>query len=283
VNHPPTAEIDGTGFTGFTDETLSFDASESTDEDGEIVSYLWDFGDGTTASGKIASHHYSTPGEYTVKLTVTDDTDANDSLMSTAVIIQANRPPSAPEITGETELKANTKYSFTIVSDDLDGDFISYEIDWGDETTDKTDFVNNETSVIFNHSWSAAGKYDVEVRSYDNQTYSATSVLTVYVDAQSITGLLTGLLLDEDGDGIYDSFLNSVKNKKFPIEQADDGSYQIDANGDGTWDYTFDLFKGLNKIEIPDDLTTNNTPGFTILILLISALLMIIISQKKKP
>jgi PKD repeat protein len=40
-------------------ETVYFNASASYDSDGYIVSYLWDFGDGTSASGKIVSHVYS--------------------------------------------------------------------------------------------------------------------------------------------------------------------------------------------------------------------------------
>jgi hypothetical protein len=50
-----------------------FDASDSYDIDGEIVSYEWDFGDGTVAQGIAVQHTYSVPGEYTVALTVTDD------------------------------------------------------------------------------------------------------------------------------------------------------------------------------------------------------------------
>jgi PKD repeat protein len=50
-----------------------FDGSASSDADGTIVSYDWDFGDGTTASGPTASHEYAASGSYTVALTVTDD------------------------------------------------------------------------------------------------------------------------------------------------------------------------------------------------------------------
>ena len=55
-----------------TDYTVSFNASESSDPDGIIVSYHWDFGDGTTATGKTVQHTFS-PGEYPVRLTVHDD------------------------------------------------------------------------------------------------------------------------------------------------------------------------------------------------------------------
>ena len=61
---------------------LSFDGSGSTNPDGSIVSYAWDFGDTTTGSGPAPSHTYTAAGPYTVSLTVTDD----DGLTNTATI-----------------------------------------------------------------------------------------------------------------------------------------------------------------------------------------------------
>jgi PKD repeat protein len=58
----------------------SFDASASTDPDGTVESYAWDFGDGTTGAGRTASHTYDTAGTYTVTLTVTDNRGATTSV-----------------------------------------------------------------------------------------------------------------------------------------------------------------------------------------------------------
>jgi PKD repeat protein len=53
-------------------ETATFDASSSTPGSGTIISYEWDFGDGTQGSGQVVTHAYTAPGIYTVTLTVTD-------------------------------------------------------------------------------------------------------------------------------------------------------------------------------------------------------------------
>ena len=52
---------------------VSFDASGSSDSDGSIASYQWDFGDGSNGTGKTVSHTYVAAGSYTATLTVTDD------------------------------------------------------------------------------------------------------------------------------------------------------------------------------------------------------------------
>jgi PKD repeat protein len=58
-------------------QQVTFDASGSTDDDGSIVSWVWDFGDGDQDSGeKDITHKYAKPGMYTINLTVRDDDDA---------------------------------------------------------------------------------------------------------------------------------------------------------------------------------------------------------------
>ena len=54
-------------------QSIVFDASESYDPDGAIISYEWDLGDGTIGIGYIVAHTYQSSGEYTVTLTLTDN------------------------------------------------------------------------------------------------------------------------------------------------------------------------------------------------------------------
>ncbi len=78
-NLSPKASIFADGTVGIAPLSVYFDGSGSYDPDGEIVSYDWDFGDGTTDSGETVSHTFRDPGGYTVTLTVTDDQGATGS------------------------------------------------------------------------------------------------------------------------------------------------------------------------------------------------------------
>jgi PKD repeat protein len=80
-------------------ESVVFDASGSIDADGVIVSYVWDFGDGTQGTGKSPTHAYQSPGHYTVTLTVTDDTGLTSSA-TMAVTVSAQVPSPPPGTTG---------------------------------------------------------------------------------------------------------------------------------------------------------------------------------------
>jgi hypothetical protein len=64
-----------------TGKLVAFDGNYSVDNDGEIVSYLWDFGDGTIAKDAVVDHVYNEPGEKDVSLVVTDNLGAENNMM----------------------------------------------------------------------------------------------------------------------------------------------------------------------------------------------------------
>ncbi|GGA41076.1 S8 family serine peptidase [Paenibacillus physcomitrellae] len=85
ANQPPVAVIDAPD-QGAKKEKITFSAAGSTDPDGRIVKYEWDFSDGNTATKQSASHKFSHKGSYTVTLTVTDDKGAKATAEHVIVI-----------------------------------------------------------------------------------------------------------------------------------------------------------------------------------------------------
>ncbi len=71
-----------------TDLSCSFNAGGSSDSDGTIASYSWDFGDGNTANGQNPSHSYAAGGDYTVSLTVIDNDGATDTSMQVITVTE---------------------------------------------------------------------------------------------------------------------------------------------------------------------------------------------------
>jgi len=67
--------------------TSAYDASGSTDSDGTITTYAWNFGDGSTATGIKPSHTYATAGTYTTTLTVTDNSGATASTSRAITVV----------------------------------------------------------------------------------------------------------------------------------------------------------------------------------------------------
>ena len=96
LSEPPVADANGPYY-GLVDEWIEFNGSGSYDPDGEITSYLWDFGDNQTSDMMNPVHSYLAPVNYTVTLKVTDDTDIEDTHTTTANIRDEEEEPDEPD------------------------------------------------------------------------------------------------------------------------------------------------------------------------------------------
>ncbi len=114
LNQPPVANAGGP-YLGAVDDAISFDGSESYDEDGEIVEYLWNFGDETTRSGESITHTYTSPGNYTITLTVTDNDGDSATNTTTVTIIQSSGQNSGS--TGAAGFALNIPFPVIIVAE----------------------------------------------------------------------------------------------------------------------------------------------------------------------
>jgi outer membrane protein OmpA-like peptidoglycan-associated protein len=88
ANQPPIAKL-RVPSEGDLNSLLTFQADESTDPDGDRLSYRWNFGDGTStdSSTGVGTHQYRRPGNYTVSLTVDDGRGGIDTATETVTVV----------------------------------------------------------------------------------------------------------------------------------------------------------------------------------------------------
>lgn len=195
TNQSPVAAFTST----CTDASCSFDATSSSDPDGSVVSYAWNFGDGTTGSGVTASHVYGAAGTYTVTLTVTDDGGAKNVKTSQVTTTSANQPPVAAISKTCTNLTCQFDGSG---SNDPDGSIVSHAWNFGDGAT--------ATGATTSHTYGAEGTYTVTLTVTDNQGRTGTTTTTVSVQpantapVASFTVSKSNLVVNLDATGSND-------------------------------------------------------------------------------
>jgi PKD repeat protein len=148
-NDPPQAEFE----IDCQDLRCTF-VDRSTDEDGSVVSWQWDFGDGASSSERNPSHLYEEAGRYEVLLMVTDDDGAADTRIHTA---EPEAPPTQepndpPHADFEVHCSGLT-CTFVDKSKDDDGAIVSWRWSFGDG-----EFSDDQNPV---HTYSASEHYDV--------------------------------------------------------------------------------------------------------------------------
>jgi parallel beta-helix repeat protein len=146
-----------------------FDGSLSYDLDGEIVSYKWDYGDGTTGTGKYGWHQYCDCKTYYVTLTVTDNDGLIGKLTKSVEVVLVNCPPPSVMIDGPNYGNPGVEYVFTFfVCDVFDETDYFLFVDWGDgNTTGWIDIPMLWEPVYLSHSWSEKGSYIILAKGRD--------------------------------------------------------------------------------------------------------------------
>jgi KaiC/GvpD/RAD55 family RecA-like ATPase/PKD repeat protein len=173
-NTPPFAQFTESAEIVDTDVVINFNASDSYDPDGYIENYFWDFGDGTNATGITVSHAYAENGNYTVKLTVTDDDGA--SAIATDVKTILNRAPVASFVFAPQEPIAGETIIFNASdSYDLDGTILTFTWNFGDGN------ITAVTSPIVTHAYTTFGNYSVILNVTDNDNFYNSSTLILIV------------------------------------------------------------------------------------------------------
>jgi PKD repeat protein len=166
-NYPPVA-----AFThAVEDLNVSF-TDESTDVDGALVSWSWDFGDGESSGVQHPVHAYDAGGEYQVTLTVTDDAGASDSETKSVIVPTPGNQPPVADFSSEAD---DLTVTFADLSSDPDGTVTSWLWELGDG--------NSSADQHPVHTYGGAGSYDVTLTVTDNEGATDSETRTVSVTA----------------------------------------------------------------------------------------------------
>ncbi|NDY95170.1 PKD domain-containing protein [Wenzhouxiangella limi] len=225
-----------------TDLSCDFDGSASSDSDGTIASYAWDFGDGNSATGQTASHTYDGDGSYTVTLTVTDDagaTGSDSSLVSVSGAEPVNEAPTAAFDSNCTDLSCSFDGS---ASSDSDGTIASYAWDFGDGSS--------ATGQTASHSYAAGGTYTVTLTVTDDDGATDTASQEVTVEEPATGGItLSATGYKQRGRHNVDLAWGGASSDNVDIyldggvltTTPNDGAYTWSSNNRGGASYTFQV------------------------------------------
>ena len=139
----------------------------SSDVDGSVVEWTWNFGDGNSASGQNASHTFPSTGQYQVTLTVKDDagaTGTSSQYVAVGLWTPTNTPPTANFAATCTRLSC----SFADGSTDSDGAVVRWAWDFGDGASTLALASTGQT-----HTFLGGGSYVVTLTVTDDDGASA--------------------------------------------------------------------------------------------------------------
>ena len=179
-NRPPQTPDKPIGpSTGIIESSYEF-STNTIDPDSDTVKYGWDWdGDDIVdewtsfySSGTVmsTSHSWTFSGTYNIKVKAEDSNGAKSDFSSgNTIVISNNNPPNKPTITGPASGETNKSYTYSVSTIDLDGDQISYLIDW-DDGTDSGWIGPYDSGQMggASHIWATQGTYSIKVKAKDS-------------------------------------------------------------------------------------------------------------------
>ena len=233
VNAPPTASFIASPQPGLVNQPITL-ASTSTDADGTITSYDWDFGDGSAhGSGQSPQHAYGSPGAYTVKLTVTDNDGATTSVTGT---VNVNAPPTAAfSFSPSVPLVGNpVSFDASASTDDKTIPNSGYQWDFNNDGQ-----FSDAVGKVVTHSFSSPGPQTVKLRITDSDGATNTTSMIVPVNAPPTAAFSFSPSVPLVGNPVSLDASASTDDKAIPS-----GNYAWDTNNDGVFGGTGDAAGG---------------------------------------
>lgn len=215
-NAAPTADFTGS----CNDLACAFD-DVSVDEDGSVVGWQWNFGDGSSSSVQSPSRTYAAGGTYAVTLTVTDNQGATGSVSKqvTATDPTSNAPPASRFSSACSDLTC----TFTDQSTDSDGSVAAWSWTFGDGATSSVRSPSR--------TYAAGGTYPVTLTVTDNggATNQSSQSVTVIKPAISLTVVgrsdATKQYMTLDWTGAAGAMVDVFRNGIRLLTTENDGHY----------------------------------------------------------
>jgi len=220
VNQPPVASFTYEPTDPETIDIIYFN-STSTDSDGTIVNWTWDFDDGSYGYGEQVTHQYNDDGSYEVELTVTDDDGATDNDIQTVSV--SNTPPVADFNFEPTDPTTSETIYFNSTSTDYDGTIVNWTWDFDDGIFGYGEQVT--------HQYGDNGAYDVELTVTDDDGATDSDTQEVNVDN------IPPVAVDDDAQTPEDTSV---------VIDVVDNDYDVDGEVDPT---TVDIIDDVNHGE----------------------------------
>ncbi len=197
--------------------TVAFDASSSTDSNGNITAYAWNFGDGDTGSGVTTSHTYSETGTFTAVLTVTDDENLTDS---------ATKKISVQESASQTYSISGTVTSASYAVSDSD----TNDTNATSTSNDSFDDAQSITDPITVSGYVSANS---DPDDYFLVTLTEDTAITLVMESKSPNADLNLYLYDENENQEDASLTSGDSVDSITVEDAGTYYIRIEAATDG--------------------------------------------------
>ncbi|MEO8361040.1 MAG: ELWxxDGT repeat protein [Vicinamibacteria bacterium] len=171
TNRAPVANRGAATQTGTRLAAIAFNGSASSDADGDTLSYLWNFGDGTTGTGATPSHLYATVGAFTVTLTVNDGIATSAPVTATVTITNL-----APTVTFTSPAAGSvflTTAAVTLTADPADPDGTVSKVEFFAGSTK----LGERLTAPWSLTWpsAASGTYALTAKVTDSNSATVTS------------------------------------------------------------------------------------------------------------
>ncbi len=207
-NLAPIANLSASPLTGNFPLEVQFIGDKSSD-DSSIVSYFWDFKDGSTANTANPSHSFSNEGSYEVELTVKDEHGLeNKKTVVITVEGSTNNAPVSTITASSTSGEAPSEIQFLSNNSTDDKGITRYFWDFNDGST--TDNKNPS------HTFVNPGNYNVQLTVYDDEGLNHTSTINITINPPNVN-TLPGYYVTSNGNSFNDGL---SENNSWSLEHA---------------------------------------------------------------